>query len=189
MRPTPGSRSGHAPTSTSASSAGSSSTTPRRSSTATTSSRHTAIETSSDRSTTTRGRSASGPASYSRPPADRRWRATTYRLRSTSSSAGSRCCRGRAASRGHALLELAIALMRSGSFAAAEGALEEALDLARSDGDRQLELRTLIERAVLPDLHERGNAGGGDHARSRRRRFRPSRRSATTAASRGRGTS
>ena len=36
--------------------------------------------------------------------------------------------------------------MRSGSFPAAEGALEEALALARSDGDRQLELRTLIER-------------------------------------------
>jgi len=49
-------------------------------------------------------------------------------------------------SRGFALLELAIALMRSGSFPAAEGALEEALALARSDGDRQLELRTLIER-------------------------------------------
>ena len=49
-------------------------------------------------------------------------------------------------SRGHALLELAIALMRSGAFAAAEGALEEALDLARADGDRRLELRTLIER-------------------------------------------
>ncbi len=48
--------------------------------------------------------------------------------------------------RGFALLELAVALMRSGSFAEAEGALEEALDLARSDGNRQLELRTLIER-------------------------------------------
>ena len=36
--------------------------------------------------------------------------------------------------------------MRSGSFAAAEGALEEALALARADGDRRLELRTLIER-------------------------------------------
>jgi class 3 adenylate cyclase/tetratricopeptide (TPR) repeat protein len=48
--------------------------------------------------------------------------------------------------RGYALLELAVALMRSGSFAAAEGALEEALDLARSEGNRQLELRTLIER-------------------------------------------
>ncbi|HKN63401.1 MAG TPA: adenylate/guanylate cyclase domain-containing protein [Gaiellaceae bacterium] len=49
-------------------------------------------------------------------------------------------------SRGFALLELAIALMRSGSFAEAEGALEESLALARSDGNRQLELRTLIER-------------------------------------------
>jgi class 3 adenylate cyclase/tetratricopeptide (TPR) repeat protein len=49
-------------------------------------------------------------------------------------------------SRGFALLELAVALMRSGSFAEAEGALEEALALARSDGNRQLELRTLIER-------------------------------------------
>src|SRR4051794_6682006 len=49
-------------------------------------------------------------------------------------------------SRGYALLELAIALMRSGSFAIAEGALEEALALARAEGDRQLELRTLIER-------------------------------------------
>jgi class 3 adenylate cyclase/tetratricopeptide (TPR) repeat protein len=49
-------------------------------------------------------------------------------------------------SRGYALLELAIALMRSGAFAAAEGALEEALDLARAEGDRRLELRTLIER-------------------------------------------
>jgi tetratricopeptide (TPR) repeat protein len=49
-------------------------------------------------------------------------------------------------SRGYALLELAIALMRSGAFAAAEGALEEALDLARADGDQRLELRTLIER-------------------------------------------
>ena len=36
--------------------------------------------------------------------------------------------------------------MRSGAFAAAEGALEEALDLARTEGDRRLELRTLIER-------------------------------------------
>jgi tetratricopeptide (TPR) repeat protein len=51
--------------------------------------------------------------------------------------------------RGYALLELAIALMRFGSFAPAEGALEEALALARSDGDRQLELRTLIERAFF----------------------------------------
>jgi class 3 adenylate cyclase/tetratricopeptide (TPR) repeat protein len=49
-------------------------------------------------------------------------------------------------SRGFALLELAIALMRSGAFAAAEGALEEALALARREGDRRLELRTLIER-------------------------------------------
>jgi class 3 adenylate cyclase/tetratricopeptide (TPR) repeat protein len=48
--------------------------------------------------------------------------------------------------RGYVLLELAVALMRSGSFAAAEGALEEALDLARSEGNRRLELRTLIER-------------------------------------------
>jgi ATP/maltotriose-dependent transcriptional regulator MalT len=36
--------------------------------------------------------------------------------------------------------------MRSGAFPAAEGALEEALDLARAAGDRRLELRTLIER-------------------------------------------
>ena len=49
-------------------------------------------------------------------------------------------------SRGYALLELAIALMRSGAFSTAEGALEEALDLGRADGDRRLELRTLIER-------------------------------------------
>ena len=49
-------------------------------------------------------------------------------------------------SRGFALLELAVALMRSGAFAAAEGALEEALDLGRAQGDRRLELRTLIER-------------------------------------------
>ncbi|HEU5214255.1 MAG TPA: adenylate/guanylate cyclase domain-containing protein [Gaiellaceae bacterium] len=49
-------------------------------------------------------------------------------------------------SRGYVLLELAIALMRSGSFAAAEGALEEALALGRDDGDRRLELRALIER-------------------------------------------
>ena len=50
------------------------------------------------------------------------------------------------AARGYALLELAIALMRSSAFAPAEGALEEALDLARADSDRRLELRTLIER-------------------------------------------
>jgi class 3 adenylate cyclase/tetratricopeptide (TPR) repeat protein len=49
-------------------------------------------------------------------------------------------------SRGYVLLELAIALMRSGAFAAAEGALEEALALSRDGGDRRLELRTLIER-------------------------------------------
>jgi class 3 adenylate cyclase/tetratricopeptide (TPR) repeat protein len=48
--------------------------------------------------------------------------------------------------RGGVLLDLAIALMRSGAFAIAEGALEEALALARADGDRRLELRTLIER-------------------------------------------
>jgi class 3 adenylate cyclase/tetratricopeptide (TPR) repeat protein len=53
---------------------------------------------------------------------------------------------GTSGSRGFGLLELAIALMRSGAFAAAEGALEEALALARTEDDRQLELRTLIER-------------------------------------------
>ena len=50
------------------------------------------------------------------------------------------------ASRAYTLLELAIALMKSGAFVDAEGALEEALTLARTTGDRQLELRTLIER-------------------------------------------
>jgi class 3 adenylate cyclase/tetratricopeptide (TPR) repeat protein len=49
-------------------------------------------------------------------------------------------------SRAYVLLDLAIALMRSGSFAPAEGALEEALAVARAEGDRRLELRTLIER-------------------------------------------
>jgi len=49
-------------------------------------------------------------------------------------------------SRGYALLELAVALLRSSAFAAAEGALEEALVVARAEGDRRLELRTLIER-------------------------------------------
>lgn len=49
-------------------------------------------------------------------------------------------------SRGFALLELAIALMRADAFPAAEGALEEALDLGRAEGDRRLELRALIER-------------------------------------------
>jgi class 3 adenylate cyclase/tetratricopeptide (TPR) repeat protein len=53
---------------------------------------------------------------------------------------------GTGASRGNALLELAIALMRSDAFPAAEGALEEALALGRTEGDRRLELRTLIER-------------------------------------------
>jgi class 3 adenylate cyclase/tetratricopeptide (TPR) repeat protein len=53
---------------------------------------------------------------------------------------------GSSARRGYALLELAIALMRSDAFPAAEGALEEALALGRTEGDRQLELRTLIER-------------------------------------------
>jgi class 3 adenylate cyclase/tetratricopeptide (TPR) repeat protein/O6-methylguanine-DNA--protein-cysteine methyltransferase len=48
--------------------------------------------------------------------------------------------------RGFILLDIAVALMRSGAFAAAEGALEEALDLSRAEGDRRLELRTLIER-------------------------------------------
>src|SRR5262249_4056386 len=52
----------------------------------------------------------------------------------------------RSAARGYGLLELAIALMRADAFAAAEGALEEALGLARAEGDRRLELRTLIER-------------------------------------------
>jgi class 3 adenylate cyclase/tetratricopeptide (TPR) repeat protein len=50
------------------------------------------------------------------------------------------------AARGFVLLDLAVALMRSGSFAAAQGVLEEALELARSEGDRRLEQRTLIER-------------------------------------------
>ena len=48
--------------------------------------------------------------------------------------------------RGYALLDFAIALMRSDAFAEAEGVLEEALALARTTGDRRLELRTLIER-------------------------------------------
>ncbi len=48
--------------------------------------------------------------------------------------------------RGYVLLEVAIALMRSGAFAEAEGALEEALTVARAAGDRRLELRTLLER-------------------------------------------
>ena len=55
----------------------------------------------------------------------------------------------KSAARGYALLELAIAFMRFGSFAPAEGTLEEALAFARSGGDRQLELRTLIERAFF----------------------------------------
>jgi class 3 adenylate cyclase/tetratricopeptide (TPR) repeat protein len=50
------------------------------------------------------------------------------------------------ASRDYVLLDLAIALMRTGAFAAAEGALEEALALARADGDRRLELHALLER-------------------------------------------
>ena len=49
-------------------------------------------------------------------------------------------------SRGYVLLDLAVALMRSGAFAAAEGALEEALAVAGAESDRRLELRTLIER-------------------------------------------
>jgi len=49
-------------------------------------------------------------------------------------------------SRGYALLELAIALMKASAFQAAEGALEEALATARAEADRRLELRTLIER-------------------------------------------
>ena len=49
-------------------------------------------------------------------------------------------------SRGYALLDLAVALMRSGAFAAADGALEEALAVAGAESDRRLELRTLIER-------------------------------------------
>jgi class 3 adenylate cyclase/tetratricopeptide (TPR) repeat protein len=50
------------------------------------------------------------------------------------------------AARGNVLLDLAVALMRSGAFTTAQGALEEALALARAAGDRRLELRTLIER-------------------------------------------
>ena len=49
-------------------------------------------------------------------------------------------------SRGYVLLDLAVALMRSGAFAAAEGALDEALAVAGAESDRRLELRTLIER-------------------------------------------
>jgi class 3 adenylate cyclase/tetratricopeptide (TPR) repeat protein len=48
--------------------------------------------------------------------------------------------------RGYALLELAVALMRASAFVAAEDALEEALAVARTESDRRLELRTLIER-------------------------------------------
>jgi class 3 adenylate cyclase/tetratricopeptide (TPR) repeat protein len=83
--------------------------------------------------------------------------------------------------RGYVLLELAIALMRSGSFPAAEGALEEALTLAAAAGDRRLELRTLLEReffriftnagtsaeemtrvakAAIPDLEALGDDAG-----------------------------
>ncbi|HZT84491.1 MAG TPA: adenylate/guanylate cyclase domain-containing protein [Gaiellaceae bacterium] len=82
---------------------------------------------------------------------------------------------------GFVLLDLAIALMRSGAFAAAEGALEEALALACESGNRQLELRTLIEReffriftnagtsaeeitrvaeAAIPSLEELGDDAG-----------------------------
>ena len=53
---------------------------------------------------------------------------------------------GTSDARGFVLLDLAIALMRFGSFAAAEGALEEALALAQAHGDERLEQRTLIER-------------------------------------------
>jgi tetratricopeptide (TPR) repeat protein len=62
------------------------------------------------------------------------------------------------ADRGYVLLELAIALMRSGAFAAAEGALEEALALARSDGDRRLELRTLVEREFFRSFTNAGTS-------------------------------
>jgi len=62
------------------------------------------------------------------------------------------------ANRGYVLLELAIALMRSGAFAAAEGALEEALAHARSDGDRRLELRTLVEREFFRSYTNAGTS-------------------------------
>jgi class 3 adenylate cyclase/tetratricopeptide (TPR) repeat protein len=62
-------------------------------------------------------------------------------------------------SRGYVLLELAIALMRSGAFATAEGALEEALALALAEGDRRLELRTLIEREFFRIFTNAGTSG------------------------------
>ena len=111
-------------------------------------------------------RRAGGRAAHGRRPAGA-WRATTCRPRSTCSSAGVALLPRTSGSRGYALLELAIALMRSGSFPAAEGALEEALD-SRPFRRRSPARAAHADRArVLPDLHERGNAGGGDHAHRR----------------------
>lgn len=61
-------------------------------------------------------------------------------------------------SRGYVLLELAIALMRSGEFASAEGALEEALALGAGEGDRRLELRALIEREFFRIFTDAGTS-------------------------------
>jgi class 3 adenylate cyclase/tetratricopeptide (TPR) repeat protein len=44
---------------------------------------------------------------------------------------------------------LGSALMRTGDFSRAEGALTEALEAAHAAGDRQLEMRTLIERELF----------------------------------------
>ena len=47
------------------------------------------------------------------------------------------------------LLVLGTPLIRTGDFARAENVLNDALDAARAAGDKQLELRTLIERELL----------------------------------------
>ena len=146
MPPTPGSPSGRAPTFTSASPAGSSSTTRQDELLGYHLEQAYRYREELGASTTTRGRSASGQASCSRPPGERALARDDVPAAVNLLERGVALLPRTSSSRGYALLELAIALMRSGAFAAAEGALEEALDLARAEGDRRLELRTLIER-------------------------------------------
>ena len=53
------------------------------------------------------------------------------------------------AERRELLAILGSALMRTGDFSRAEGALTEALEAAHAAGDRRLEMRTLIERELF----------------------------------------
>ena len=60
--------------------------------------------------------------------------------------------------RDHSLLELGSALVFAGDFVRADAVLSEAIEAGRRSGDRRLELRSVVERALLRTLTDPNGA-------------------------------